>query len=79
MTKKESLLVVEIWEIFRDIIPHNRKNETATLLLRAFEEYGFEKSDLTDLVDEDPYISRAYKDVYDDHDQEDFIDDEIYD
>lgn len=62
--KVESNLVLEIWDLIRDQIPAARRLDTAISVLRAFEEYGFDEKDLQDIVDEEPYLTRAYYDLF---------------
>lgn len=54
----ESKLVLEIWDNFRDLIPVAKRNESAFLLLRSFEEYGFDFR-LEDLKHEDEHLDHA--------------------
>jgi hypothetical protein len=68
--KSESNLVMEIWEMFRDYVPHSRRTDTALGLLRAFEEYGFEADDLADVLDEDDSLTAAYRECFDIEDDE---------
>lgn len=74
----ENTLVLEIWELVRDQLPAARRLETAAALLRAFEEYGFDERDLSEIVEEDAYLAKAYYEVFD-VDQEDEDDDKEYD
>lgn len=62
---KESTLAIEIWEIVRDNLPTVRRLDTAVGLLKALEDYGFDARDLQDVIDEEPYLTRAYRDVFD--------------
>jgi len=66
----ESSLVLELWENVRDLIPPTKRLETATSMIRSFVEYGFDARDLRDVVDEEPYLTRAYRDVVDDVEEE---------
>lgn len=63
--KSESQLVIELWDLVRDQIQPARRLETATSFLRAFEEFGMDERDLQDVLDEDPYLTRAYREVFD--------------
>lgn len=74
----ESNLVLEIWELVRDQLPAARRVDIASGVLRAFVEFGMEQGDLGDLVDEDPYLARAFYEVFEDEIEEadDFSDEE---
>jgi hypothetical protein len=73
----ENTLVLEIWELVRDQLPAARRLETAAGILRAFEEYGFDKRDLDEIVEEDAYLAKAFHEVFDvDQDEEDDYSDE---
>lgn len=74
--KRESALVIEIWELVRDLTPPAKRGEIATGLLRAFEEYGLDRRDLQDVVDEDAYMSRAFREVFDEEEVEEIEFDE---
>lgn len=73
--KNESNLVLEIWDMVRDHIPVAKRLEHAISIVRAFEEYGMDARDLADVVDEEPYLTRAYREVFD---QEEDGDEEGY-
>lgn len=63
--KSESNLVYQVWECVRDSIPAAKRTDTAVAILKYFEEYGFESSDLIDIVDEDVYLTTAHQIVFD--------------
>jgi hypothetical protein len=63
--KNESNLVLEVWDMVRDHIPVAKRLEHAIGIVRAFEEYGMDARDLADIVDEEPYLTRAYNEVFD--------------
>lgn len=63
--KAESKLFVELWETVRDQLPAGRRADTAFAMLQAFEDFGFESRDLADIVDEDPILDRAFKNLFD--------------
>ncbi len=54
----ETKLLLEIWQNVRDIIPSSRREDSALMMLRAFEEYGFD-IDTADLEGEDEYLDTA--------------------
>lgn len=67
----ESNLVLELWELVRDQLPSARRHDVAVGLFRAVAEYGFEARDLEDLLDEEPLLARAYREVFEDDESED--------
>ena len=68
--KSESQLVASLWDLVRDQISAGRRLETAIAFLKMFEDYGFDSSDMHDIVDEDVYLKRAFDDLFGDE-QED--------
>lgn len=54
----ETKLLLEIWQNFRDLIPANRREDSALMIVKAFEEYGFD-IDVSDLHGEDEYLDTA--------------------
>lgn len=62
--RSESKLTLEIWELVREQIAPARRQDIATSLLQAFEEFGFEDRDLQDVIDEDPHLTRAFHEVF---------------
>jgi hypothetical protein len=54
----ETKLLLEIWQNVRDIIPTNRREDSALMILKAFEEYGFD-IDQNELHGEDEYLDAA--------------------
>lgn len=61
----EANLVIAVWEAIKDIIPAARRNEATLTIMRAFEEYGFEKEQLLDLLDEEDQMTNAFRVVFD--------------
>jgi len=75
--KNESNLVLEVWDMVRDHIPVAKRLEIAIGVVRAFEEYGMDSKDLADITDEEPYLTRAYLEVFDEEvDEEDYSSEE---
>lgn len=72
----ESQVIVELWDLVRDHIPTARRLEIAISFLRSFEEFGFEQRDMQDIVDEDPYLKRAFYDLYEEEEEEEEDDDD---
>lgn len=74
--KSESNLVLEVWELMREQVPQARRGEISISLLRCFEEYGFESSDMADILDEDEHLTSAYRAIFGggDSEEEDEVD-----
>jgi hypothetical protein len=70
MIKSESNLVIEIWEHVRDSIPSARRHDAATGIIKSFVEFGFEKEDFSDIVDEDDILTAAYNEVFNEGDED---------
>ena len=66
----ESQLILDVWEIVRDHVPHTKRAAIAEDLLYAFVEYGFERSDCASITDEDPDLSSAFDEVFDELDDD---------
>lgn len=66
MIKSESNLVVEIWEQVREYIPSAKRTEIAVSFIKAFTDFGFEKEDFHDIVDEDDNLNAAYNEFFED-------------
>ena len=68
----ESKFIIEVWDLVRDQIAAPRRLETAASLIRAAEEnlIGVGERELHDLLDaEDPYLTRAFYEVFPEEDQ----------
>jgi hypothetical protein len=63
--KSESKLLIELWDAVRDQIQPARRIETALSFVRTFEENGMDERDLQDVLGEDAYLTRAYREVFD--------------
>lgn len=67
----EFQFITEVWAAVRDVVPANKRADTAVGIMKAFEEYGFTSKELMDVVEEDNDLSDAYHDVFhDDHEDE---------
>lgn len=66
----EARLISELWETVRDTIPSAKRSDTAQQWLRAFEDYGFDRLDMADLVGEDKYLEEAYNVLYGEDEEE---------
>lgn len=71
----EYALTTEIWELVRDFIPANKRDDVAFGLLNCLNEFGFERKDLVDIQDEDKHLSYAYHEVFAE-DEPDYHEDE---
>ena len=65
----ESRTVAELWDLVRDYIPSGRRAEIAISFLQVFEEAGYDRQSLRDLVDEDSYLSSAYTALFSEDDE----------
>lgn len=72
----EAQLVIEIWEAVRDVIPFSKKSNAAIGILAAIAEYGFDRSELAAIEDEDDDLSEAFSHVFGDDDRDDYPDEE---
>jgi hypothetical protein len=64
MLTNEAELVVSVWEVIRDSVPHNKRADIARDLLYVFSDYGFEPAELASVVDEDPDLAEAFEEVF---------------
>ena len=71
MIKSESNLVIEVWEQVRDYLPAARRQEAAVGIIRAFVEFGFDKEDFSDIIDEDDVLTAAFNEAFDEGEDED--------
>jgi len=60
----EAELVVSVWEVIRDNVPHGKRPDVARDLLYVFADYGFEPGELASVIDEDPDLADAFEDVF---------------
>ena len=71
----EAELVIQVWDVVRENLPHGKRADIAKDILYAFADYGFEPSDLASIADEDPVLEDAYNEVFEeelgDEDEED--------
>ena len=77
MSTDEAELVIAVWDIVRDRIPHDKRSDVARDLIYAFQSYGFDRTDLMPIVDEDPDLTDAYEEVFQETEsEEDEIDED---
>lgn len=74
MKHETASLIIELWDIVRENIPNAKRGEVAYGIVRAFEEFGYEGKDISDICDEDKHLAQAYIDIYDIDD--DFFEDD---
>ncbi len=67
--RSESNLVYEIWEILREHIPAAKRADAAVSLIKNFSDFGFEKEDFADAVEECEVLRTAHTFVYS-HDED---------
>lgn len=72
----DSQIIVDTWDLFKDLINQNKRQEHCEQLLRLFDEYGLLPDDHSELKGHDQYIDTALKDMFGDEDDE--IDDDEY-
>ena len=80
--RSESNLVMELWELVRDQLPAARRQDIATAMLTAFQDFGFDSNDLKDIVDEDAFLTKSFYDVFDEElfdESEDYYDESYED
>ena len=66
----EAELVINVWEVVREVVPHTKRAELSKRLMYMFAEYGFDASDLESIVDEDPDLTEAYHEVFSPEEEE---------
>ena len=76
MIKAESNLVVELWDQVRDSLPNARRQEIAVGMLKCFNDYGFEKDDLHDIIDEDDILAAAFNEFFDEGEEDEYEDED---
>lgn len=69
----QTQLILDVWEVYRDLLPINKRVDAAEDMLAAFVEYGFEPEDISTIVDEDPVLHDAFYEIF--PDSEDDADD----
>jgi hypothetical protein len=71
----DSKLVVEVWDIVRDLIPSARREDAVLKLLKVFEEYGVDISPDA-LEGEDTYLDAALENYREHADEDDDSEDD---
>jgi hypothetical protein len=67
----EAQVILDIWEVVRDNVPHGKRPAIAEDILQAFQDYGFEAGDCASIIDEDPDMASAFATVFADEDDAD--------
>ncbi len=65
----EAQMLFEIWDAVRDFVPVGKRSGVAETIVKAMAEYGFEATDLAEIVDEDEDLAEAYQVVFADYDE----------
>lgn len=62
----ETELVHHVWEQIRELIPAKHRPDAALAILKQFEDYGFDHSDLAGLEEEDvdQHMRKAFENVF---------------
>ena len=61
-------IIVEVWEVIRDVVPAAKREDAALRLLKVFEENGF---DINEIEGEDTILDEALTLLRDEEDGED--------
>ncbi len=65
----EANFIMEIWNAVRDHLPAGRRSEAAAAIMQAAAEYGWDGSDLSDIIGEDDILTSAFEDAFDPADE----------
>ena len=58
--------VLEIWDLFSDLVPAAKRNEVAVKFLRVFVDQDISLADLDDARGEDEYLDHAFDELSND-------------
>lgn len=67
MRDSDNTLIVEIWEVVRDVVPAAKREDAALRFLKIFEDNGF---DIEDIEGEDPILDEALNLIKDEDEEE---------
>jgi hypothetical protein len=68
-------LILDVWELFGEYLPTNRREDIANKLIKIFADKGVEQDDLEAIKGEDNYLDTAIDNFREiDHDDEDEYD-----
>ncbi len=80
MISNEAQLVIEVWDYVKEFMPAKRRQEIAASILKSFENYGFDPSDMKDIMyeEDEAVLAKAYQELYEYEieEEDEFIDDE---
>lgn len=68
--KRESRLAIELWDMLREHVPTGKRREAALTLLTALQDYGMERDELCDVVDDDVHLIYAFYDLFGEEDED---------
>jgi hypothetical protein len=63
-------LILDVWELFGEYLPTNRKEDIANKMIKIFADKGVEQDDLEAIKGEDSYLDTAI-DNFSEHDRDD--------
>ena len=66
--RDDNEMIVEVWEVIRDVVPAAKREDAALRLLKVFEENGF---DINEIEGEDSILDEALTLLRDEEDGED--------
>lgn len=66
--RDDNEMIVEVWEVIRDVVPTAKREDTALRLLKVFEENGF---DINEIEGEDTILDEALQLLRDEEDEGD--------
>ena len=70
MAAVDTEIVFEIWEAFKPVVPAKEKLEAAERLIKILDDNGFQKDDISDMVENDKILETAFDRYYVDEDED---------
>lgn len=71
---RESIFLMGVWDAVRDNLPPGKRSDIAVSIVTAAADYGWDASDLRDIMGEDDILTEAVTEVFeleeDDFDEE---------
>lgn len=74
MAAVDTEIVFEIWEAFKPVVPAKEKLESAERLIKILDDNGFQKEDISDMVENDKILETAFDRYYVDEDEDEDVD-----
>lgn len=71
MRNNDNAVIVEVWEVIRDVVPAAKREDAALRFLKVFEDNGF---DIEDIEGEDSILDEALNLIRDDDDEDEEVD-----